>query len=208
MAAWPLLFVLMSLSCSRPALKPEGSTQTDQRQVPFQGGATTATESSTATPAEPGKDPRTESDLPFRDSQDLPAGTLIPVRLKDAISATSDSSETFNAVVDEPVEVEGSTLLPRGAGVEGRVEAAHASQLKRDRGYIRLTLDAIDIAGHQVPVQTASLFVHGEADHAANSDDRAAGGIRLESGRRLTFRLIEPVPIEPASTRSPPSLRR
>lgn len=202
MAAWPLLFVLMSLSCSRPTLKPEGSTQTDQRQAPFQEGATTATASSTATPAEPGKDMHAGSDLPFRDSQDLPAGTLIPVRLKDAISATSDSSETFNAVIDEPVEVEGSTLLPRGAGVEGRVEAAHASQLKRDHGYIRLTLDAIDIAGRQVPVQTASLFVHG-----ANSDDRAAG-IRLESGRRLTFRLIEPVPIEPASTRSAPSLRR
>jgi hypothetical protein len=72
--------------------------------------------------------------------------------------------------------------------------------LKRSRGYIRLTLNAIDVSGRQFPVQTASLFVHADASPGSTSDgNAAAAGIRLESGRILIFRLVEPVSIEPAA---------
>ena len=57
-----------------------------------------------------------ETSLPFHDSNSLPAGTLLTVRLKNPISAEiPDANLAFEAVVDEPVAVEGNQLVPRGA---------------------------------------------------------------------------------------------
>jgi hypothetical protein len=56
-------------------------------------------------------------------------------------------------------------------------------------GYVRLTLDSIDIAGKNTRLQTSSLFARGNPA----SQNAALGLITLEKGRRLTFRLTEPV---------------
>ncbi len=108
--------------------------------------------------------PKPETALPFHDPQNLPAGTLLTVRLKNPISAENPGANgTFEAVVDEPVVIEGNKLVPRGAIVAGRVESARASKLKRNRGYVRLALDSIHLAGANLPIQTSSLFVRGNA---------------------------------------------
>jgi hypothetical protein len=119
---------------------------------------------------------------------------LLTVRLRNPISTDNPgASGTFDAVVDEAVTVEGSMLIPRGATVAGRVESARASKVKHNRGYVRLTLDSIDINGHDFPVQTSSLFARGDAGKAQAPEVDAPGrGISLEKGRRLTFRLTEP----------------
>jgi hypothetical protein len=123
----------------------------------------------------------------------LPAGTLVTVRLEKSLSsARSDASGAFTAVVDEPIIIDGATLVPRGAGVAGRIESARASPVKRDTGYVRLTLNSITIAGRDLPVQTSSLFARG---HVRVSNDHAVGPnheaqfIDLKKGRRLTFRI-------------------
>jgi hypothetical protein len=196
---WLVVFSTFAVSCSRPAgLRPDSPTQADQRQVPFQD--TSSTPGNTAAGvSSPGQNKGQKGDaaLPFRNTQDLPAGTLLTVRLKSPVSSENPGrSLTFDAVVDEPVRVEGNTLLPRGTSVAGRVESARTSQMKRNRGYIRLTLDAIDFDGRQLPVQTSSLFVHGNTQQMTPSDGADSPQvIHLESGRRLTFRLIEPVSI-------------
>jgi hypothetical protein len=131
-----------------------------------------------------------ETGLPFRDDDSLPAGTLLTVRLKSAVAADSPgASGTFEAVMEDPVVIEGTALVPRGAGVEGRIESSRVSNLKQNRGYLRLTLDSIDVGGKDLPVQTSSLFVRG------TTPDSSAKVIviNLEKGRRLTFRLAEPV---------------
>jgi hypothetical protein len=197
MVIWPMLaFLLLASACSRPAEpKPDDTAQSGQRRVPFQDGESAKGNSSLSAPPAQGNSLRPESRLPFRDFQGLPAGTLLTVRLKSPILADGRSaSEAFDAIVDEPVLVEGNTLLPRGTSVAGRVEAAHASQLKRNRGYVRLKLDSIAVAGQELPIQTSSLFVNGNADQSEAAGSGASPGIiRLESGRRLTFRLTEPV---------------
>jgi len=205
-AAWLLLFATLAVSCSRPLTpRPEDSSQSDQGQAPFQSAASTPGASAPeVSPAGHSNRPNSEAALPFRVGQDLPAGTLLTVRLKDAISSNySGESLPFGAVVDEPVRVEGATLLPIGVTVAGRVESAHTSLVKHSRSYIRLTLDAIDLNGRQLPVQTSSLFVHGNASQTAPSvGENSSQVIHLESGRRLTFRLTEPVSIASAP---PPS---
>jgi hypothetical protein len=125
--------------------------------------------------------------LPFQDSRDLPAGTLVTVELKNSIYAGNPiSSGSFEAVVVQPVVVKGNTLIPAGATAEGRVEAAQASKVRPSRGYVRLALESVQVGGSDIPVQTASLF-------ARQSTPNDQSPIHLEKGRRLTFRFTEPV---------------
>jgi len=109
------------------------------------------------------------------------------VRLKSAIvAAEKGSTDAFVAIVDEPITFEGNTLIPRGTIVSGRVGAAHIPNLRPDRGYVRLGIESVNLDGLDLPVQTATLFAR------QISGDLRPGIIRLEKGRRLTFRLAEP----------------
>ena len=124
---------------------------------------------------------------PFQDSQNFPAGTLVTVELTNSVYAGNPISPgSFEAVVVQPVVVKGNTLIPAGATVEGRVEAAQASKVRPTRGYVRLALESVQLGGSDIPVQTASLF----ARQSAPNDESP---IHLEKGRRLTFRLTESV---------------
>ena len=193
------LVLLWTAACDRPAglQSDAGATHADQHQVPFHDGAGSPPGGSQA--AQDNR-PDSETGLPFHAPQNLPAGTLLTVRLKYPISAENPGANaTFETVIDEPVVIEGNRLVPRGTTVAGRVESARASSVKRNRGYVRLALDSIHLAGANLPIQTSSLFVRGNAGGTYSPDGEvpqsqaSAGTIRLEKGRRLTFRLTEPV---------------
>jgi hypothetical protein len=108
-------------------------------------------------------------------------------------------------VLDAPIIVEGTTVISRGVPVKGRVESARASEVKRNSGYVRLTLDSMNIAGREVPLQTSSLFARGNTVEIADPAGRGSGyptrdgprTIRLKKGRRLTFRLTTPLELGP-----------
>ena len=197
-----LLVLLWIVGCARPAELPRGDStaQTDQHPVPFHEAGTSTDEShQPGSPAVQGSGPKSEAGLPFRDPQNLPAGTLLTVRLRNSITAEYPGAHgTFEAILDEPVVIEGNKLVPRGTTMRGRVESAHASNLKRNDGYVRLVLDSMHVAGLNLPVRTSSLFVRGNAGEAEipkidGPDQEFPTVIRLEKGRRLTFRLTETV---------------
>ena len=206
---WPVLpLLLLAVSCSRPEgwRSDDSGAQAGQHPAPFQDGTANATSHVSA--AAPDRT-NSETGLPFRDDQSLPAGTLLTVRLKNPISAENPASSptakgTFEAVVDEPLVINGNTLVPRGASAAGRVESARSSNVKR-RGYVRLILDSIDVAGRDLPVQTSSLFARGNLDDETKPTEGEVppAVIHLEKGRRLTFRLTEPVYV--ASQRTIPA---
>jgi hypothetical protein len=215
-----LFFLLLASGCSNPAGLRNDAAPAD-KEVPFHDQESSASGSNP--PASlPAKSPsddkaangagledaaKVESDLPFRnsrtvrDSQSLPAGTLLTVRLSELVSADHpEASGKFGAVVDEPVIVEGNVLVPRGVPVKGRIESARASEIKQNRGYLRLTLESMDLAGNEFAVQTSSLFASGtpeESEHPpaapSASSSRSTAPVTLEKGRRLTFRITEPV---------------
>jgi hypothetical protein len=194
-----LLSLLVDAGCSRPAgLNSAESGTTDPLQVPFRDadGKVAADSTANVSSASLDKPTKVETDLPFRDSQNLPAGTLLTVRLKNPVSADSpEASGTFEAVVDEAVTVEGNTLVPRGTSVAGRVESARTSKVKGN-GYVRVTLDSIAIAGKDLHLQTSSLFARGNVAGRGPTLDP----LTLEKGRRLTFRLTEPAyVVQPSS---------
>jgi hypothetical protein len=236
----PLLLLILTLAvgCSRPSDLPtnEAANKADQHKLPFQDNATKGNEGSNSGGGNSGNsgeakpdaasngDPRTASGPPFQtlaSVPDLPPGTLLTVRVEAQISNDRAGSDrtgnelageegTFAGVVDEPVVTDGKIAVPRGAAVTGRIEAARASDGGGGRGYIRLTLDTITIAGKTLPLRTSSLFVHGDAVRGgaggiANPDKDASDQAhptttRLQKGRRLTFRLAATGPQERQET--------
>jgi hypothetical protein len=216
----PILILTLAVGCSRPSELPadERVHQADQRKLPFQDNATKGNTGSNSADGNSGEanadpasnsDPKAASGPPFETLSsvpDLPPGTLVTVRLEKQISSDRMSEEeTFAGLVDEPVVVDGKIAVPRGAAVTGRIEAARASDGGRGRGYLRLTLDTITIAGKKLPLQTSSLFVRGNAGEVlSRGPDEAEApypaGTRLQKGRRLTFRLAATLPRERQET--------
>jgi hypothetical protein len=194
--ALPLAIIAISLvACSRPAaVKNAGASQADQRAVPFHDSDQSSATSASAPFQGSGKISTAKSALPLSDqrSATLPAGTLLTVRLENPISAGRDAHGVFSAVVAEPVIVEGNVLVPRGAEVLGRIESSNLAGAKGNRCCVRLTLDAIDLSGKELPIQTSTLFAHNGGFEPNGSPSKASPqGVRLKTGHRLTFRLAE-----------------
>jgi hypothetical protein len=209
-----LLILTLAAGCARPSDLPadEAADKADQHKLPFQDSATKGNEGSNSghgnsgeTKADPASngDSRTASGPPFQTSSsvpDLPPGMLLTVRVEAQISNDRVGNDrtgeegTFAGVVDEPVITDGKMAVPSGATVTGRIEAARASDGGHGRGYIRLTLDTITIAGKTSPLRTSSLFVRGGAGEVVSPEKDEAEQAhptvtRLQKGRRLTFRL-------------------
>ncbi len=99
----------------------------------------------------------------------IPSGTVIPVRLQSSVSsATAQPGQHFEAVLDEPLVVNGRTIAPRGTAVVGRVVQARKSGRLHNSGYLRLTLAFIALNGKDVPVEATSISVQGAAHKKRN----------------------------------------
>ena len=88
----------------------------------------------------------------------VPAGTVLTVRLREAVgSKISSSGQSFTASVATPVEVDGKTVIASGASATGTV--VQASPLGRFKGGARLLLrlDSVSAEGHNYPIQTSSV---------------------------------------------------
>lgn len=96
------------------------------------------------------------------ETTEIAKGTPIYVRLQNSISsATAETGDSFSAVLDEPLSVDGKTLVPEGTEITGRVIATRKSGQLHHAGYVRLALSSVSMNGKQVPIQTTSVFVEG-----------------------------------------------
>lgn len=190
LAACAFAMLFAAFGCSRPDVVPgePNSTQTELPVSSLQPASDqTAPQLSRAgVHWPPSRRSATGNDV-RADAQGLPAGTLLTVRLKTSVYASTSPSEgSFEAVVEQPVVVDGQTVIPKGVSVAGRVESAQTSRIKPNRGYVRLTLQSVDLGDRRVAVQTASLFAR-----EAPLGNQPISVIHLERGRRLTFRLAD-----------------
>ena len=188
MKLWPAMLLLAAAGCSHPALQGD-SAHTNPHPIPFHEAspvAPTTVSDSTV---------QDKTGLPFQDVESLPVGTLLTVRLNNLVSAEHPGpTNTFEAVLDEPVRIDGNVVVPRGSTVSGYVESAQMSDVKKNRGYICLDLQSIALGGRALPLQTSSLFTRVTAGMTLVDGGKSSTNIMtLEKGRRLTFRLIAPV---------------
>jgi hypothetical protein len=142
----------------------------------------------------------------------LPSGTFLTVKLDRTLELERvHAGDTFVASVAGSILIDGRTVIDSGTQVTGRIESAQASSprlgrstipgMNRGKGYVQLTLIALVVDGKQLPLQTASLFARGTSLQSNPSPrridtDLQSDIVRVQKGRRLTFRLIAPITVD------------
>lgn len=184
-----VLALVATVGCSRPfETTVEGAARPSQAPLTTQAGTNPASQTPVLTPA---ASAQRQQSLPFQPSQEVPAGTLLTVRLQTPITVRVPIMEdAFEAVIDRAVEVNGNTLIPTGTSVAGHVESVFVSQMEPRRGYVGLELDLVRLGDANIPLQTSNLFARQTSSKVVNKST-----VRLERGHRLTFRLTEPISI-------------
>lgn len=101
--------------------------------------------------------------LPFAENkpQVVAANTVIYVKLRQPITAAAQHGQSFAAVLDEPLLLDGQTVAPQGAEVSGKVVAARESGRLHTAGYVRITLTSITLNGKSLAIQTNSAIAGG-----------------------------------------------
>lgn len=140
----------------------------------------------------------------------LPEGTPISIRLRSALStASAHAGDTFGAIVDEPVVIDGQTLVDRGTSAIGRVLEAKPSANSPGRapepGYLRIVLVSLNVGGRPVMIETSSIFGKGGSREEPNPATGTASGASRKKrdrdiifgiDRRLTFRLAQTIDLQ------------
>lgn len=94
----------------------------------------------------------------------IPAGTPIVVRMIDAVdSEKAGPGDTFRATVDEPVVVNGKTVIPVGADVITKLVAEQEAGRLTGKTTLTLALDAIEINNQMVHVASQEVLTEGES---------------------------------------------
>lgn len=110
-----------------------------------------------------------------RASMELPAGTDLVVRMIDGVdSEVNRVGQTFAASLDEPVMLNGETVIPRGADVV--VKLADSKESGKLTGKSELTLDLVSVRvnGRMVDINTQT--VSRESSSRGQRTAKVAGG--------------------------------
>ena len=113
--------------------------------------------------------------LPAAASVELPQGTNLVVRMIDGVdSDVSHVGQTFAASLDEPVMIDGQTVIPRGADVVVKLVDSKDSGKLTGRAELTLNLATVKVNGKLVDVNTES--VSRESASRGQRTAKVAGG--------------------------------
>lgn len=108
-------------------------------------------------------------------SGELPAGTNLVIRMIDGIdSQTNSVGQTFAASIDEPVTIDGNTVIPRGA--DAVVKLVDSKESGKLTGRAELTLDLVSVKINGQPVDVNSQTVSRESAARGQRTAKVAGG--------------------------------
>ena len=109
-------------------------------------------------PPPPPPPPPAQPDAEARASVELPAGTNIVIRMIDGVdSENARLGQTFAASVDEPVVINGQTVLNRGTDVVVKLVDSKESGKLTGRSELTLDLQSIRVDGRLVDVNTQTV---------------------------------------------------
>jgi len=174
--ALAVLALIFAAACGRPTGVPQPSPG-DPQKLPFD-----------RQPSSEGVSPSQSLIPPARG---LTEGTSITIRLRKPLSNSSaHAGDRFEGIIDEPVVVDGQTLIGHGTTVTGHVLDAQPS-LGRRPGYLRITLVSVDVGGKPVPIDTSSIFAKGKTTAQGSHPGASSGDVAFTPERRLTFHLAQ-----------------
>jgi hypothetical protein len=116
---------------------------------------------SAAAPKTPAAAPKTPAPKPVT----VPAGTAVNVRLTQAIDVdASQAGMKFKAIVDDPVMVGGSTVIPRGASAVLQAVQVQQSGTMKGSDKISLKMNSVGFGGTVYDVATAYVETQGKGE--------------------------------------------
>src|SRR5580765_593520 len=168
----------------------DGATQQKLEQIAREEPGVTGVDDQVAVLPEPGAAPEQAANTPTTAPAPvetpkpqpivLPTGTTLTVTVDQALSSDkSQSGQTFQATLAQPVTVQGTTAIPKGSSVTGTVVTAKKKGKIKGEGQLALALTSITIRGKNYPIQTGTLdsTVKGKGKRtAATTGGGAAGG--------------------------------
>jgi hypothetical protein len=109
-------------------------------------------------------------------SATIPAGSLVHVRITDELSSEkAQPGDTFRGVLENPIEVNGKTVYPRGAAVTGRVRTVESSGRLHHPGVLELELIRVESGGKYSTLQTEPWVLKGKS-HTKSNVTKIGGG--------------------------------
>jgi len=89
---------------------------------------------------------------------EVPAGTQIVIRLIDAVNSEKDSlGQTYRASIDQPVVVNGQTVIPRGADTIATLIDAKKSGKISGQTVLTLDLKSVSVNGRSYDIVTTGV---------------------------------------------------
>lgn len=201
-AALLLVSVSPWIGCARQPLPSETSKRSnaraeDQEKLPFNQHKK--------------RDGISPSSSLIPSTAEVPTGTPFTIRLKSSISsATADIGDSFEAVLDEAVVVQGRPVFPAGTPVSGTIIALNRSATGGAPAYLRLKATSIAWQNTNIPIESSSIFAkaglpraqggsigdgNGQAFSGGSPVIGSPRAVRFAAGRRLTFRLTAPAAV-------------
>ena len=114
-----------------------------------------------------------------RTSLEIPSGTTISVRMIDKLSSEENQTgDTFHGTLDEPIEVNGRQLYPKGADVIGRVTDVHPTGRLSEPGELDLVLNTVSSGTVAASIHVQPLVIKGES-HSKSNVTKIGGGAAL-----------------------------
>jgi len=105
----------------------------------------------------------------------LPAGTKFVIRMIDSVDSERNSvGQTFAASLDEPVMIDGQTIIPRGADVVVKLVDDKESGKLTGRTTLTLDLMSVKVNGRMVDVNTQTVTEQSSSRGARTA--KVAGG--------------------------------
>ena len=112
-------------------------------------------------------------------SLEIPSGTSIRVRMIDNLSSEqTQMGDTFRGTLDEPIEVNGRTLYPKGADVIGRVTDVHPTGRLTEPGELDLVINTVSSGTVAESIHVEPLIIKGES-HSKSNVTKIGGGAAL-----------------------------
>jgi hypothetical protein len=110
---------------------------------------------------------------------EVDAGTTLSVRMLDSIdSDRNQAGDTFRATLDQPIVVDGKTVIPANADVQGRVvDLASAGHFK-GKSQLALELTRVSYSGHSYSIQTNQWSKEG-GSRGVRTAETVGGGAAL-----------------------------
>lgn len=109
-------------------------------------------------------------------SVNVPVGTQLTVRTVDAVDSDKNQvGDKFQASLEEPIVVDGATVVEKGATVYGRLAEAKEAGHIQGRSELKLELTGIVVNGQTIPLVTGEYGVAGSSRGASTAKRVGAG---------------------------------